>query len=99
MGKAAFSRRALALVLLGASAPPALADDTFRCGNELIELGATQSEVLAQCGEPTAKAEETQDVRSGPQVVGTATVARWTYESYSATRVLVFDGDRLVSIQ
>jgi len=26
-------------------------------------------------------------------------VARWTYESYSATRVLVFDGDKLVSIQ
>jgi|PlaIllAssembly_1097288.scaffolds.fasta_scaffold2312812_2 hypothetical protein len=99
MCKAAFSRSALAAILFGASAAPALADDTFRCGNALIELGATQSDVLAQCGEPTAKTEETQDVRSGPQVVGTTKVARWTYESYSATRVLVFDGDKLVSIQ
>jgi hypothetical protein len=89
----------LALIFLGASAAPAVADGTLRCGNKLIETGMTQAEVLAQCGEPTSKGVETQDVRSGPQVVGTTQVSRWTYESYSATRVLVFDGDKLVSIQ
>ncbi len=88
-----------ALVLLGASAATAVADGTFRCGNKLIETGMTQDAVLARCGEPTSKDVETQDVRSGPQVVGTTQVSRWTYASYSATRVLVFDGDRLVSIR
>ncbi len=89
----------LAMILLGASVAPAVADGTFRCGNKLIATGMTQAEVLAQCGEPTAKTVETQDVRSGPQVVGTTQVSRWTYESYSAARVLLFDGDKLVSIQ
>lgn len=87
------------LMLLGASVAPAGPDGTFRCGSKLIERGMTQAEVLAQCGEPTTKTVETQDVRSGPQVVGTTQVSRWTYESYSATHVLLFDGDKLVSIQ
>ena len=90
---------AVALACLGAGVTPAMADDTFRCGSTLIEPGLTQGQVLAQCGDPTSKAEETQDVRSGPQVVGKTTVSRWTYASYSATRVLVFDGDRLVRIE
>ena len=90
---------AVILAGLGAAASPAVADDTFRCGGTLIEPGMTQAQVLAQCGDPTSKAEETQDVRSGPQVVGKTTVSRWKYASYSATRVLVFDGDRLVRIE
>ena len=77
----------------------AAADDTFRCGNRLIEPGMTQAEVLGLCGEPTSKTVETQDVRSGTQVVGKTEVQRWTYESYSATRVLVFDQDTLKAIE
>jgi len=87
------------LACLGAAVTPAVADDTFRCGNTLVELGATQAQVLAQCGNPSSKSDEVQDVRSGPRVVGKTTVSRWTYASYSATRVLVFDGDRLVRIE
>lgn len=89
----------LALALLGAPAGAALADETFRCGSKLVELGMTQAEVSGLCGEPQSRVVEIEDVRSGPQVVGTTQVSRWTYESYSATRVLVFDGDKLVSIQ
>jgi len=89
---------ALALLSIGMAASAAHADDTFRCGSILIELGMTQAQVLEHCGEPTSKAEETEPVRSGPQVVGTTTVSRWTYASYSSTRVLVFDGDELRSI-
>ena len=89
---------ALALLLAGMASSAAFADDTFRCGSILIELGMTQAQVLEHCGEPTSKAEETEPVRSGPQVVGTTTVSRWTYASYSSTRVLVFDGDKLESI-
>jgi hypothetical protein len=93
--------RALAVILAGlaASVAPAAADGTFRCGSKLIELGMTPGQVLEQCGEPTSKDEEVHDVRSGPQVVGKTTVARWTYSSYSATRVLVFDADKLVRIE
>jgi hypothetical protein len=88
----------LALLLVGTASGLAQADDTFRCGNVLVELGMTQAQVLERCGEPTSKSETTEPVRSGPQVVGTTTVSRWTYASYSATRVLEFDGDKLRSI-
>ena len=76
-----------------------LADDTFRCGNRLIEPGMTRAEVLALCGEPTSKSVEVQDVRSGTRVVGKTEIQRWTYEAYSATRVLVFDQDTLKAIE
>jgi hypothetical protein len=77
----------------------AAADDTFRCGNRLIEPGMTRAEVLALCGEPTSKSVEVQDVRSGTRVVGKTEVQRWTYASYSTTRVLVFDQDTLKVIE
>ena len=77
----------------------AVADDTLRCGNRLIEPGMAQAEVLALCGEPTSKTVEVQDVRSGNQVVGKTEVQRWTYASYSTTRVLVFDQDTLKAIE
>jgi hypothetical protein len=77
----------------------ALADDTFRCGNRLIEPGMTRAEVRALCGEPTSKSVEVQDVRSGTRVMGKTEVQRWTYEAYSATRVLVFDQDKLKDIE
>jgi len=77
----------------------AAADDTFRCSNRLIEPGMTRVEVLQICGEPTSKTVEVQDVRSGTRVVGKTEVQRWTYASYSATRVLVFDQDTLKAIE
>jgi len=77
----------------------AAADGTFRCGNRLIEPGMTQAEVLGLCGEPTSTSVEVQDVRSGNQVVGKTEVQRWTYASYSTTRVLVFDQDTLKAIE
>ena len=75
------------------------ADDTFRCGNRLIEPGMTRAEVLGLCGEPASKSVEVQDVRSGNQVVGKTEMQRWTYASYSTTRVLVFDQDTLKAIE
>jgi len=77
----------------------AIADDTFRCGSGLVELEMSKTEVLAMCGEPTSKTVQVEDVHSGSRVVGTTTTERWTYESYSATRVLVFDQDTLKSIE
>jgi hypothetical protein len=59
----------------------------------------SQAEVLKLCGAPTSKTVEVQDVRSGNRVVGETEVQRWTYASYSATRVLVFDQDTLKAIE
>lgn len=77
----------------------AAADDGFRCGSKLIETGMTQADVLNYCGAPTSQSEEVMPVRSGQRVVGTTTSYRWTYSSYSATHVLVFDQDKLVAIE
>jgi hypothetical protein len=91
--------RTFFLLICISSLGVARADDTFRCGSKIIAVGMTQAAVLKSCGEPTSKTDEAVPVRSGNQVVGTTTMHRWTYESYSATRVLVFDEDKLVSIQ
>ena len=94
------SLRCVLLLVAGSAVfGTARADESFRCGSKLIGVGMTQSEVLAHCGEPTSRSVEAQDVRSGSQVVGTTQLHKWTYESYSTTRVLVFDQDRLTSIQ
>lgn len=88
----------LAALLLCAATTPASADETFTCGGQIIQPGMSQSDVLAQCGEPTSKTVTQVPVRSGNMVSGTTTESRWTYASYSSTRVLVFDADNLVSI-
>ena len=88
----------VAALLLSGAATPALADETFTCGGQIIQPGMSKAAVLAQCGEPTSKTETQMPVRSGNMVSGTTTESRWTYASYSSTRVLVFDADNLVSI-
>jgi Protein of unknown function (DUF2845) len=92
-------RRVFLLIVGIAAFGAATADESFRCGSKLIVVGMTQQEVLSFCGEPNSRSVEVQDVRSGNQVVGTTTLHRWTYESYSSTRVLVFDQDRLTAIE
>jgi hypothetical protein len=89
------------MVLLLAAAPvaAAIADESFVCGSRIIEVGLTQAEVLAQCGEPSSKDVQEEAVRSGNRKVGVTQTSRWTYSSYSSTRVLVFDGDRLIGIE
>jgi hypothetical protein len=95
------SRSLIGLILVVASGamPGIVLADAFRCGSKLIEPGMTQSEVLNHCGEPSSRSVEKQDVRSGNRVVGQTDRHRWTYESFSATRTLVFDQDQLVSIE
>jgi hypothetical protein len=80
---------------------PVGADDgPFRCGSKIIYNGMTQAEVFRYCGEPTSKSTEHRDVRSDKnRVLSTAEIDRWTYESYGATRVLVFLDYKLQSIQ
>ena len=90
---------AFLLLIAGAVTDSPRADESFRCGSRIIQVGMTQGDVLDSCGEPSSRTVEAQDVRSGNRVVGTTQLHRWTYESYSTTRVLVFDQDRLISIE
>ena len=75
------------------------ADEVFRCGSKIVEIGMTRAEVLNYCGAPTSQSEDVVPVRSANQVVGTTTSYRWMYASFSATRVLVFDQVKLVAIE
>ncbi len=93
------SGRLTSIVACLAAAVPAVADGNFRCGSKLVVTGMTQAEVLELCGPPASKSEEKVPVRSGNQVVGETMTYRWTYQSYGATRVLVFDRDVLKSIR
>lgn len=77
-----------------------LADDDWDCGGaKIIEIGMTQDEVLENCGPPTSKSVDEQARREGRQYVGTVPFERWTYSSYSSTRVLTFDEGKLISIE
>ncbi len=91
------------LILAAACLLPAgrsLADDTWNCGGaKIIEIGMTQDEVLESCGPPTSKAVDEQAQRDGKYYVGTVPFERWTYSSYSSTRVLTFDQGKLISIE
>lgn len=91
--------RVFAVMLGSVLVGTAVADESFHCGSKIMEVGMTQAEVIEHCGDPTSRAVEVQDVHSGNRVVGKTELHRWTYESYSATRVLVFDQDRLISIE
>ena len=91
--------RILTIAILAGAGASAQADDVMRCGSKIIEIGMLQSEVMQHCGEPTSRDVSPQAVRSGNRMVGTTPMERWTYSDYSSTRVLTFDGDKLVSIE
>ena len=79
----------------------ALADNRpFHCGSKIVYVGMTQADVLEYCGAPTSESTELREVRSSKnRVLGTSEINRWIYESYSATRVLVFLDHKLQSIE
>ncbi len=45
----------LSLLILFGSADVCVAGSTFRCGPYVVSVGATKSEVLGKCGEPSSK--------------------------------------------
>ena len=46
------------------AAAPARADDGLRCGQWLVGNGASQAEVAAKCGDPTAADDHEERVRT-----------------------------------
>ena len=91
----------LALLAFALVADPTLADNRpFRCGSKIIYVGMTRASVFDYCGEPTKKSTELREVRSDKnRVLGVTEIERWLYDSYGATRVLVFLDDKLQSIE
>ncbi|EJM52390.1 DUF2845 domain-containing protein [Pseudomonas sp. GM48] len=84
----------LALVL---SASQAWADDTLRCGSQLISVGDRSSEVLQKCGEPVSRDllgyKLSADRREEFQV------EEWTYGPNGGMyQYLRFEGNRLKQI-
>jgi hypothetical protein len=75
------------------------AEETFRCGSKLDRYRHDAGRGPGALRRANVRSVEEQDVRSGNQVVGKTKVHRWIYESYSSTRTLVFDQDRLTSIE
>jgi hypothetical protein len=45
----------LAILILFGTADVCVAGSTFRCGPHVVSVGATKTEVLGKCGEPTSK--------------------------------------------
>jgi hypothetical protein len=89
------------LAIIAASLPiTAGADENFRCGSRIVYYGMTPAHVAQYCGEPTTETIDMQRVRSpNNQILGVTEVRRWTYQSYSANRLLVFVDGKLQSIR
>ncbi len=99
-------RRGLSLLLVPALVGPMSAAnaDSFRCGSRLVYDGQATAEVYERCGEPTARAAETQFVtvhlQGGVDVTRPVYVERWLYDRGPKrfVRFLTFVDDTLVTI-
>lgn len=74
-----------ALLVIAAGASLSARADSFRCGSDLISVGASASEVLAKCGSPTSKQTLVEDVlarnaNGGTRKIGEAITERWRYD-------------------
>jgi hypothetical protein len=95
---------ALSVLLLVASASSTLAASSWRCGSRLVGAGDAIEDVLARCGEPTARELSTEIVtrRVSCDLAVTRVVAieQWTYNrgSKQFVRLLTFRDGTLVDI-
>ena len=93
-------RRCILISLACLFAANVAAEETLRCGNKIVKIGMTTTEVLKYCGKPTSTEVEEHDVRSGGRVIGKTQLNRWIYDrgSVGKPKVLEFDQDKLISI-
>ena len=77
------------------------ADTSFRCGNQLIEIGDTMHKVRSACGKPlsTQRIGERTTYRILPdqqlKIKDSLYLFEWLYRKDSVTYVLIFEGSRL----
>jgi hypothetical protein len=95
----------LSSLLLGA-AGVAGAQDVMRCKGSIVDRGMTAPEVLAKCGEPKAREEESVPIRvrranGSSGIVGTTEIARWTYDRGAGQfpALLTFEDGKLTGIR
>jgi hypothetical protein len=74
----------IAVVAAATVATLSHAQETFRCGSDLVSPGLTTDELIAKCGQPDEKEVVEEPIRArnaggGSRVIGTATVEHWTY--------------------
>jgi hypothetical protein len=100
--RAANLRRATRTVTYGLStlmiavgaAQIAVADESMRCGNWIVEAPISAEELLSKCGAPLKKEVTDEDVRAtgrsgGSRVVGKTIVERWTYKPDSPSLAMI----------
>jgi hypothetical protein len=98
---------ALPVVVLALLPLAASADESFRCGKWIASSAMSVGELIAKCGQPTARASETHDVRvrnrnNGLMTkAGVTTVETWTYDRgpNAAPRVVTIVDGRIKSIE
>ena len=93
------------LVLLACMMPVTAGAQTLRCDRGLVEPGDTRQRVRQACGAPMMNFTERRPVRTvnrnGAVITTMTNREAWAYDmGYGRfMRLLVFDGDRLVSIE
>ncbi|HEY6643167.1 DUF2845 domain-containing protein [Povalibacter sp.] len=93
-------RTAIPILMTLAIAATVHADETIRCGSSIVNSSMARDEILAKCGEPTAKETREEEVRArnlnGALVeVGTSVIETWTYDRGSRAapiQITIVDG-------
>ena len=94
--------RLLILVVASLGSVPAIADESFRCGQSIVTSEMTLGEITAKCGPPASRTSRTEDVHvrnrntglmmtTGQTVIETLTWDRGTRAA--AMVVTVVDGN------
>jgi hypothetical protein len=91
---------------LGLGVSAATADNSVRCGANIVDVGMVADQVIAKCGQPKSKTVEdvpiqARNVGGGTNVIGTTRVERWTidrgYGQFPA--LLTFEEGKLKTIE
>lgn len=91
-------RNALALAVLLLCAGVVQADDTMRCGSQLISTGDRAFEVREKCGEPTFS--DVIGYTLGPYERREMKIEEWVYGPNNGVHsILTFEGSRLSRIE
>lgn len=88
----------LTLLALAFSAGVAQADDTMRCGSQLISVGDRAFEVEEKCGTPAFR--DVVGYTLGPYERREMKIEEWVYgPSNGVNSILTFEGSRLKGIE
>ena len=92
--------RTLVVAVLCLAPALARADDSMRCGEWLVRVGASEGEVAHKCGSPTEAYTDTEYVTGDDGSTVAYVVDLWLYNRgpYDFVRTLSFRGGALVHV-